>query len=133
MHTPTDSGTNLNMSFVDIDRVGKLGLLSNSLTEDDVLLKEKNLELFALKIRACRFLTADKWSMKEQVPLCSYLALMTINRSYQLNLDLKTCKQYQSATEWAKRSFQHISESVLCLPPKKPFWKSLVWKVHNQS
>jgi hypothetical protein len=66
------------MSFVDINRISKLSLLSNSLTKYDVLLKQENLKLFALNIRACRFLTADKWSMKEQVPLCSYLALKTI-------------------------------------------------------
>jgi hypothetical protein len=41
------------MSFVDVDRVGKLSLFTNGLTEDEVMLKQENLKLFALKIRAC--------------------------------------------------------------------------------
>lgn len=69
------SMTNLNMSFVNINRIGKLSLLANSLTKDDILLEQEHLQLLALRIRACRFFTADKWSMKEQVPLCSYLTL----------------------------------------------------------
>lgn len=69
------SMTNLNMSFVNINRIGKLSLLANSLTKDDILLKQEHLQLLALGIRACRFFTADKWSMKEQISLCSYLTL----------------------------------------------------------
>jgi len=77
MPTSTDSRTNLNMSLVNINRVRKLRLLSNSLTKDDVLLEQENLQLLAFKIRACRFLTAYKWPMQKQVPLCSYLTLKT--------------------------------------------------------
>jgi hypothetical protein len=91
------------------------------------MLKQENLKLFALKIRACWFLTAHKWSMKEQVPLCSYLALKTIIRHYWLNLVLNTCKQYYYATERAKKSFWQIRKFVLLgLQAKKLFWKPMV-------
>ena len=89
MQVMITSMTNLNMSFVNITRIGKLSLFANSLTKDDILLKQEHLQLLALRIRACRFFTADEWSMKEQVPLCSYLTLratiisLTIKSSFQ--------------------------------------------------
>jgi len=53
----------LYMTFVDVDRIGKLSFLSHRFAEDDTLFKEKDLELFPFKIKSWRTFTAQEGSI----------------------------------------------------------------------
>jgi hypothetical protein len=47
------------MCLVDVHRIGKLSFLPNSLTKDDILIKEKYLEFLSFEIESRRSLGTD--------------------------------------------------------------------------
>ena len=66
----------LNVSFVRIDRTSKLSFLSNSVSEDDDLFKEKDSHFLEFVVWTAGWIVGtEEGTVQQQLALCNYLTL----------------------------------------------------------